>query len=291
MANNSLWFSIAKNRLNPNESFPVTLVIPCAVFVFEAFYGFLLENLIILVCALRTLAHLISIISEKIQEHFNRKEASANYPLGYGKLSSLFDFSMGFTFLTLCFIGAYFSIKQILFPQASPTNLLLEIILLDIGANFISLHLLQKGIGKKKNITGHLISNAIISTILLLITLSIFWTQQLYFLSGIAGLIICGVVTRWSIGSLWISSQLLVDASPNKNLHKKIRTDLYNKFDTIVAVEKIQTWQLNEQKNAAIIRLKLYPGEIYEYRFLKREITKRVQRKYQIDMVAIEFDW
>ncbi|TXC81734.1 cation diffusion facilitator family transporter [Luteibaculum oceani] len=293
MTTTSFPISLNRNRLEPNNIFSFALLIPGLVFLFEVFYGFILENLIILACSLRTLSHLLSVVSERLQKRFTEKGCNPNYPLGYGKLSNLFDFSAGISMLFICFIVGYYSINQVLFPEVHTIEFLMEIALLDVCTNFISLLFLQgtkNTQSQKKNLGTHFLANALLSTLLILVV-GIIWATQLYFFSGILGLIITAVVARWSFGTIWISGGLLLDLCPNKNLPKKIRTDLYNKFDTIVAVDKIQVWQIAEKKNAAIIRLKLYPGEIYEYRFLKREITNRVQRKFQIEMVAVEFDW
>lgn len=70
-----------------------------------------------------------------------------------------------------------------------------------------------------------------------------------------------------------------------------IAKDLFGRFDTIVSVDEINVWEIPNNDSTVIIKLKVFPAEVYEYKRLKRELKQRLAQKFGITHLSLEFDW
>lgn len=71
---------------------------------------------------------------------------------------------------------------------------------------------------------------------------------------------------------------------------EQIKTDLFNRFAIILAVRELKIWRVQSEETA-IVSLQVYPGEPHEYKFLRREVKKRLEQRFNICNVIIELDW
>lgn len=88
-----------------------------------------------------------------------------------------------------------------------------------------------------------------------------------------------------------VSTTPVLEYQPENITAAIIKTDLYNKFDAIISIENPIFWKLSAKENAAILCIKVYPAEVYEYRYLKKEITKRLKSRFHLTVLSIELDW
>ena len=81
-------------------------------------------------------------------------------------------------------------------------------------------------------------------------------------------------------------------AQPKHRLERNntIKTDLFNRFAIILAVKELKLWRVQNEETV-IVTLQVYPGEPCENRFLRREIKKRLQQRFNINATIIELDW
>ncbi len=70
-----------------------------------------------------------------------------------------------------------------------------------------------------------------------------------------------------------------------------IAQDLFGRFDTIVSVDEINVWEIPNSQSTVIIKLKVYPAEVYEYKRLQRELKQRMLQKFGINHLSVELDW
>lgn len=72
--------------------------------------------------------------------------------------------------------------------------------------------------------------------------------------------------------------------------NEQIKNDLFNRFAIILAVRELKIWRVQSEETA-IVSLQVYPGEPHEYKFLRREVKKRLEQRFNISNVIIELDW
>jgi len=72
---------------------------------------------------------------------------------------------------------------------------------------------------------------------------------------------------------------------------EKIKKDLYNKYDAILKVDEVLVLEIAEQEPLAFLKIKVFEGGLNEYKFLKREIRKRLLSKFNMKVLNIELDW
>ncbi len=78
---------------------------------------------------------------------------------------------------------------------------------------------------------------------------------------------------------------------PNHANSANIAKDIFGRFDTIVSVDEINVWEIPNNDSTVIIKLKVFPAEVYEYKRLKRELKERLAQKFGIRHLSLEFDW
>ncbi len=99
------------------------------------------------------------------------------------------------------------------------------------------------------------------------------------------------VIAKWSFGLIKESALILLTHTPKEVDVDKITKDLYNRFDTILAIDEVRIWEIANGDCAATIKLRVYPAEAYEYKRLKKEIYHRLAKKYQLEHLTLEMDW
>lgn len=72
---------------------------------------------------------------------------------------------------------------------------------------------------------------------------------------------------------------------------EKLKKDLYNKYGTILSVDEVLFMQLPDLGMLTFLKIKVFVGELTEYKVLKREIRKRLLNRFNIKHVNIELDW
>lgn len=70
-----------------------------------------------------------------------------------------------------------------------------------------------------------------------------------------------------------------------------IASDLYGRYDAIISVDEVQFWKFEDREVAANLTIKVFPGTANEYKRIKREIRERIQKRFGINRLNIEFDW
>ncbi len=98
-------------------------------------------------------------------------------------------------------------------------------------------------------------------------------------------------IAKWSLSHLRSRRRILLERGTETLDPATISSDLYGRYDTILSVDEVKTWETGENEIAATITLKVFEAQSYEYRRLKREVRLRLQKKFGISQVSIELDW
>ncbi|MGB0166983.1 MAG: cation diffusion facilitator family transporter [Luteibaculum sp.] len=280
-------------KISKQSALIISMAITLIAMVVEFVYSYITGSLMLFSDAIHMLSHLAALSISLAGICIAAKPASDKYPFGFKKAESLAALFNGVGLAIFSAYIVYESVLRIVDPQVIVVGETVAVALIGLLVNLLTAFILFKSEGEDLNMKSaimHMLADTFSSAAIIVGAIFIYFTSW-YFIDALLSMVIAGVVGKWSYGLLIKSSRNLMDVSPDQLSASEVKTYLYNKFDTILAVDTVKIWKLNESENAGMLKLKVYPAETYEYRFLKREVAKKLRKKFRVHELNIELDW
>ena len=269
--------------------FGITILAMIAEFVASYFTG----SLMLFSDGIHMLSHAASLFVSWLAIYVASKFSSKKFPFGLKRLEVLAAFVNGLSLLFFVAYIIYSGIVRLLDPQAIEVGMTLSVAFIGLAINLLTAFILGLAGLEDLNTRSafmHMLADTFSSIAIILGAVIIHYTGW-FQVDAILSFVVAIVIAKWSFGLLKESGKILLESSPESIKHDAIASDLYGRFDTIVSVDEVKVWQIGEKEIAANLLLKVYPAETYEYKYMKREIRKRIEKKFGITQVSIEMDW
>jgi cation diffusion facilitator family transporter len=217
----------------------------------------------------------------------NRHACNPRYTFGTGKISVLGGFSSAIVLQVVAILMMIEATRRLFNPQPILFGEAIAVAVLGLIINLISVRLLGTGHihdsfdhdshshehHEDHNLKAaylHVLADALTSVLAIIALLagSFFGWIWLDALMGIVGGL---VISRWAIGLLRETSNILLDGQADEHLVNHVRSVLENDADTRLA--DLHVWQIGANDTAAIISLVThYPRPVEHYRKLVNSI-------------------
>ncbi len=269
--------------------FGITLLAMVVEFVASYFTG----SLMLFSDGIHMLSHAASLFVSWLAIYCASRYSSKKFPFGLKRLEVLAAFVNGLSLLFFVGFIVIAAIERILDPQAIETGTTLSVAIIGLIINLVTAFILSlAGLEdlNTKSAFMHMLADTFSSVAIIVGAVIINYTGW-FAIDGLLSLVVALVIAKWSIGLLRDSGRILLERTPDTIKPDDVTKDLYNRYDTIVSIDEIKVWEIGENDIAATVRLRVYPGEPYEYRRMQREMKQRLLKKFGISHVSIELDW
>jgi len=279
--------------LDKQKALIISLVITLTTMVVEFISSFLTGSLMLFSDAIHMLSHAASLLISLLAIMLAVRIKSKRLPFGLKRLEPLAAFING---ISLVFFVAYIGYEafiRLIDPQIIQTSSTLMVAIIGLAVNLITAFILGlAGLEdlNTRSVFLHMLADTFSSIAIIAGAITIKYTGWMI-LDPILSLVVAIIIGKWGYDLLKESGKILLNVTPEHINSDKIAEDLYGRFDTIVSVEEVKVWEIANGESAAIIKLKVFPGEVYEYKRIKREIKQRLEKKFGISQLSVEFDW
>jgi len=227
------------------------------------------------------------------------------YSFGVGKIGVLAGFSSAIVLLVIALLMAGESFQRLLAPQPIQFNEAIFVAVIGLAVNLFSAFLLQRDPAhdhdhhhhhddeedhehaedgqQDHNLKAaylHVLADALTSVLAIAALLagkSFGWT----WLDAAMGIVGALVITRWSVGLLGDTSQILLDRTGNPALVARIKSTLEAEADNRVC--DLHIWKVSSTQFAAIVSLVThFPRPIEHYRFLLKDFPMLIHITLEI---------
>ncbi len=280
-------------RLERQQALWIAIAITAVTMVVEFVYSYVTGSLMLFSDGIHMLSHLAALGISLVGIRLAAKPRDAAFPFGMHKAESLAAFVNGVGLAFFSLYICYESVLRLFNPAAIEVQDTIVVAILGLVVNIATACILQMAKSNDLNMKSaimHMLADTFSSVAIIVGAMVIAYTHW-FAIDALLSLVIAGVIAKWSYGLLIKSGRSLLDAAPENQCASEIKTDLYNKFDTIVAIKDLKLWQLNDQETAAVVTVTVYPAEVYEYRYIKRQIRKRLEEKHGLHVQAVALDW
>ncbi len=234
-----------------------------------------------------------------------RHAQDPRYTFGTGKISVLGGFTSAVVLQVVALLMAGESIRRLLMPQPIQFGEAISVAILGLLVNLVSVRLLgnehthdhnhnhdhNHGHHDDHSHTAdhnlkaaylHVLADALTS-ILAIVALLAGWIWGWVWMDALMGMVGSLLISRWAIGLLKDTSQILLDGSSDAQVIAEIRTLLESDADN--RLSDLHVWRIGEQASAAIISLVThYPRPVEYYQGLLKPVHELKHITIQVNV-------
>ncbi len=240
-----------------NRAFVIGIVLNFAFVVIEVISGLFVHSLSLLSDAGHNLADVASLSLSLMAIRLLKVKPTQTFTYGYKKTTILVAlFNAAVLLLSLGAIG-YEAIHRLAFPEPVPGKVISIVAGIGIVINALTAMLFMRNKDSELNARGaflHLLSDAVVSAVLVIGGIIIFYANGLYWIDPALSLLIAVVIlfSTWSL--LKDSLRLSLDGVPEGIEIKKIR-EAVSRLEGVKDFHHIHIWAISTTENALTAHL------------------------------------